>query len=430
MGCVARRLRKRRAIPLGCALAALWAAPAGAQSDLKLFTAESFELAADARMVAVDGEKSWTEGGFGKLRSGSDGDRDFLVQPQLGNVSLVWKPQFTWSLGAIVVGSLQGGQRTEAGLSQAYLTLRPMRSSKLAFSARAGLMWPPVSLEHEGADWHVKDSITPSAINSWIGEEVRPVAIEGTLAATLGEHKLRATAALMAANDTSGTLLTFRGWALHDRTTLAFRRQPLPPLDADAAAYQAPFTHPLLDVGPGFARRPGYYAKLSWQPPIPVRIELFRYDNEANPEVANADLEWGWRTWFNEVGLVAELGSGAELKAQALEGRTRMGYAEDGRRSVDNRFRSAFVLFSRPFGPVTVTGRVDAFDTRNRGSEIRSEYDDTGWSAMVAAKREWKHFSVLVELLHVSSKRDNREDAGLSPHQHQTQLQAEVRMHW
>ena len=58
-------------------------------------------------------------------------------------------------------------------------SFRPMRGSKIAFSARAGLMWPPVSLEHEGADWHVKDSITPSAINSWIGEEVRPVAARG-----------------------------------------------------------------------------------------------------------------------------------------------------------------------------------------------------------------------------------------------------------
>ena len=72
-------------------------APASA-SDLKLFTADSIELTGDVRLVAVDGEKSWVDGGFGKLRSGSDGDRDFEVQPQLGNVSLVWKPQFTWSL--------------------------------------------------------------------------------------------------------------------------------------------------------------------------------------------------------------------------------------------------------------------------------------------------------------------------------------------
>jgi hypothetical protein len=428
MVCVGKRLRLRSALPLGCALAALWQTPANAGSDLKLFMRDSFELSGDLRLVAVDGEKSWVDGGFGKLRSGSDGD--LRVRPQLGNANLVWKPQFTWSLGAVVVGSLQGGGRTDAGLSQAYLTFRPMRSTKVGFTARAGLMWPPVSLEHEGADWHVKDSITPSAINSWIGEEVRPVAAEATIAASLGEHKLRATAALMAANDTSGTLLTFRGWALHDRTALAFRRQPLPPLDPVIAGYQAPFTHPLLDVGPGFARRPGYYAKLSWQPPVRVRIELFRYDNRANPEAVNAELEWGWRTWFNNAGLVADLGSATELKVQALQGRTRMGFAETGTRWIDNRFHAAFVLLTRSFGPIRLTARADAFDTRNRGSDVGSDYDDTGWSAMIAAKRDWSHFSGLVELLHVSSRRDDREDVGLAPRQRQTQLQAQLRMHW
>ena len=428
MSCAARRLRKTGAIPLGCALAALWAAPVAAESDLKLFTADAFELSGDLRLVAVDGEKSWVEGGFGKLRSGSDGD--LRVQPQLGNVNLVWKPQFTWSLGATIVGSVQGGQRTEAGLSQAYLTFKPMRSSKLAFSARAGLMWPPISLEHEGADWHVKDSITPSAINSWIGEEVRPVAAEATVAANLGEHKIRATAALMAANDTAGTLLTFRGWALHDRTTLAFNHQPLPPLDEPVEYYQAPYTHPLLDVGPGFAHRPGYYAKLAWQPPIPVRIEIFRYDNRADPEAVNEDLEWGWRTSFNNLGIVADLGSGAELKAQAMQGRTRMGTDETGERWINNRFRSAFVLLSRPFGRFGLSTRLDLFDTRNRGSDVREEYDDKGWSAMLAAKREWGHFTGLIELLHVSSRREDREEAGLDPRQHQTQVQAELRMRW
>ena len=234
----------------------------------------------------------------------------------------------------------------------------------------------------------------------------------------------------MAANDTAGTLLTFRGWALHDRTTLAFRRQPLPPLDGEIAEYQAPFTHPLIDLHAGFAHRPGYYAKFSWQPPIPVRIELFRYDNRANPQDVNADLEWGWNTSFNHAALVADLGSGAELKAQALQGRTRMGFADAGRRWADNRFRSAFVLLTRPFGTVRLSGRVDVFDTRNRGSDVGDEYDDTGWSAMVAAQRSWAHFTGLIELLHVSTKREDREEAGLEPRQRQTQLQAEVRMHW
>jgi hypothetical protein len=430
MSCVARHLRIGGAIPLGCAVAALWVSPANADADLKLFTPANFELSGDVRLVAVDGEKSWVNGGFGKLRSGSHGDGDFLVQPQLGNASLVWKPQFTWSLGAVVVGSLQGGQRTQAGLSQAYLTYRPMRSSDVAFSARAGLMWPPVSLEHEGADWHVRDSITPSAINSWIGEEVRPLAAEATLATTVGDHKLRATAALIAANDTAGTLLTFRGWALHDRTTLAFNRQPLPP-NEDFAGIQAPYTHPLLDIRRGFARRIGYYAKLAWQPPVPFRLELFRYDNRAYPEdVTDVGPEWGWRTRFNHLGLVADLGSGTELKAQAIDGTTHMGFPMPERRWVDERFRAAYAMLDHNVGKLTFAVRGDVFGTRNRGSIWTDEYDEHGWSAMVSARRDWSHVTGLVELLHVWSKTPAREYAGDEERQPQTQLQAEVRMHW
>ncbi len=418
----------RVALPLGCAIAALWATSASAEAELKLFTPDTLELTGDIRLVAVDGEKSWVNGGFGKLRSGSNGD--WKVEPQLGNVNLIWQPQFTWSLSATVVGSLQGGQRTEGGLGQAYLSFRPMRGNRLAFSARAGLMWPPVSLEHEGADWHVKDSITPSAINTWIGEEVRPVAAEGTVAATLGQHSLRATAAIMAANDTAGTLLTFRGWALHDRTTLAFNRQPLPPLDGDLAFIQAPFTHPLLDLHSGFAHRPGYYAKLSWQPPVPVRIELFHYDNRANPEDFNLDMEWGWRTQFTDAGAVGDLGGGTQLKAQALTGRTRMGFPTDGRRWVDNRFRSAYAMLVHSSGKIGIAARVEGFDTHNRGSLADDEYDETGWSAMLAGKHQWGPVTGLLELLHVSSKREDREEAGLKPRQRQTQLQAEVRIRW
>ncbi len=429
MARAAKRLLVRSAIPLGCALAALWPSPAQADSGLDLFSPSTLELSGDLRLVGVDGERSWIDGGFGKLRSGSDGD--FRVRPQLGNVSLVWKPQFSWSLGATIVGSLQGGERTEPGLSQAYFTFKPMRGEKIALSARAGLMFPPVSLEHEGADWRVKDSITPSAINSWMGEEVRPVAVEGTLSATIGQHRVRATAAAMAANDTSGTLLTFRGWALHDRVTLAFKRQRLPPLDEVVAGYQAQFTHPLLDVGNGFADRPGYYAKLEWQPPIPVRFELFRYDNRADPEAVNQDLEWGWRTAFNHIGIVARLGGETTLKAQAMDGRTRMGFVEAvGRRWVDNRFRSAFVLLTRPIGPFGLATRIESFETRNHGSDIRDEYNDTGWAAMVAGTRDFGQFTGLVELLHVSSRREDRANLGLDPRQHQTQLQAEVRTRW
>lgn len=414
---------------MACALDFAGAAPAHAETNTRLFTPDTVEVFGDLRLVALDGERSWLDGGFGKLRSGSEGD--LTVKPEFGNLTIAWRPQLSWALSATVVGAVQGGERTQAGISEAYLSFRPMRGSNTAFSARAGLMWPPVSLEHEGADWHVADSITPSAINSWIGEEVRPIAGEATVTVNLGINKLTFTGAAMAANDTAGTLLTFRGWALHDRTTLAFASQPLPPLSGMSAIIQAPYTHPLLDIPSGFAERPGYYAKLAWRPPAPIRMELFRYDNRANPEAKKEEgPEWGWRTAFNNLGAVAQLDSRTTLKAQAIEGRTVMGYPMDGLRWIDCRFRSAYVLATHKFGNVGLTARAEAFETRNHGSVVDDEYDEGGWSAMLAVKRQFGLATGLVELLHVSSRRDDREDVGLNPRQDQTQLQAQLRMHW
>jgi hypothetical protein len=107
-----------------------------------------------------------------------------------------------------------------------------------------------------------------------------------------------------------------------------------------------------------------------------------------------------------------------------------MGFVEDGRRWVDNRFRSAFAMLVKRFGHTSVAIRAEVFDTRNRGSLVAKDYDESGWSAMLAAKRRFGPVTGLAELLHVSSRRAGREQLGLSPRQSQTQLQAQVRMHW
>ena len=411
------------------ALSLLLASSPCAAADLDLFSAETLNLSGTVRLSATTGEESWVDGGYGKLGTSGGGD-GLSFKPQIGEINLAWQPRFSWSLSATVVGTLQGGERPEAGIEQAYVSFRPMRGERHRISARAGLLWPAVSLEHEGADWHVRDTITPSAINSWIGEEVRPLAAEITATTFAGAHQLSATAAVFAANDTSGTLLTFRGWALHDRTTLAFRRMPLPYLPEEMEELQARFTHPLLDVGPGFARRPGYYAKLAWQPPVPVRLELFRYDNRADPEAVNAELEWGWRTKFDHVGAVADLGRGTRLKLQALNGSTTMGMTEQDGIWVDNRFRSAFILASHDFASGGIAARFDAFDSRQHGSLMDEEYNETGWAATLAGHRDFGPATGLVELVHVSSSRERPEEMELVPRQRQTSLQAELRLHW
>ena len=403
------------------------ATPVAAQS-LQLLSPETVSATGTISLAATNGEGSWVNGGFGKLStSGSDGE--FKIKPLLSEANLIWQPRFGWALSGTVVGTFHGGERNDVGISEAFLSYKPLGAPATKISARAGLMWPPVSLEHEGADWHVRDTITPSAINSWIGEEVRPVAVEATVSRHLGEHQLSATAAVFAANDTAGTLLTFRGWALHDRKTIAFRRQPLPPFEEEDEGYQAHFTHPLLDVAPGFADRPGYYAKLAWQPPVPIRVELFHYDNRANPEDVNQDVEWGWRTHFTNAGVAAEV-AGTQVRAQAMTGRTRMGMLEEGRRWIDMRFRSAFLLVTRPVGSFGIAGRVEAFGTRHKGSWWGGEYDENGWAATLSGKRDFGRVTGLVELIHVASDNPAREHVGIDPQQEQTRLRADLRLRW
>lgn len=400
------------------------ASPASA-SSVALLTPGTLFISGDTRVGSADGERSWTDGGFGKLRNG-DG-----TSAPLGNADLVWQPQLGWLLSATVVASAQGGKHSEVGISEAYLTVRPRPAGPIRTTVRAGLIWVPLSLEHGGPDWHVLDTITPSAVNSWVGEELLPATVQGNVEARVGLHRLTFTAAAFAANDTAGALLTFRGWALHDRRTLAGRSQPLPPLADEIAEYQPRYTHPLLDVKTGFARRPGYYAKLAWEPPLPFRLELLRYDNRGDPAAANENREWAWRTRFSHIGTVVRLGGDTRLTAQALTGRTRMGLEKPTGIWIDNRFRSAFALLSRQRGPLTLAGRVEAFGTRQRGSVVTSDESEHGWAATLAAKRALgSHLTAAAEMLHVDSRRESRLRAGDRPHQPQTQLQLMLRASW
>jgi hypothetical protein len=107
-----------------------------------------------------------------------------------------------------------------------------------------------------------------------------------------------------------------------------------------------------------------------------------------------------------------------------------MGFPMPVRRWVDDRFRSAYLLVDHSVGKLTVSARADLFGTRNRGSIWSDEYDEHGWSGMLAVKRDWSHVTGLVELLHVWSKTPAREYVPEDERRWQTQLQAQVRMHW
>ena len=413
---------------------AFGASQAAAAGGFELLSPETLTLSGDVRLIAVDGERSWVDDGFGKLRySGTSGDNAgaFRVLPRLGEIDVVWQPRFGWALSGTIAAVAQDKGGIEGGLSEAYLSYKPLGGGPVKLSARAGLMWPPVSLEHSGADWAVTETITPSAINSWIGEEVKVIGLEASFATKLGEHELTAIAALFDVNDTAGALLAFRGWALHDVKALAFQSQPLPKLNEFMEYAQPRYSHPIKEMDGGFFSRPGYYVKLSWQPPLPVRLEMLHYDNGSDPESVNAELEWGWRTRFDNLGLVADLSPFTQLRAQAMRGRALMGFEEEGRIWIDTRFRSAFALITQQLGKGSLSGRVEVFATRHHGSAITSNDDENGYAATIAVRRSLgEHASVFVEALRISSKHDARLRDALSSRQVQTQLQGAFRVRW
>ena len=175
-------------------------------------------------------------------------------------------------------------------------------------------------------------------------------------------------------NDTSGTLLAFRGWALHDEKATAFSLQPLPPLDAFMLYAQAPRTRPALEIDD----RPGFYAKLGWSGPA-LRVSAFYYDNRGDPEAVNADLQWGWRTRFGQVAVQLKPDARTTLTSQAMTGTTLMGYPNPTRIWVDTQFRSAFLLATRRLGDASsVSARAEVFGTRGRGSVLGAETDEDG----------------------------------------------------
>ena len=406
--------------------------PASAQ-DYGDPSGRALTVVGDLRVVAVDGERSWIDGGFGKTRFGPDQpNATHTLHADLLPVEgdLVWSPQLGWRFGATIAVTAQNGQEHAVDLSEAFLTYRHDPIGKLRVHARAGLFWPPISLEHSGPEWAVTEMITPSAINSWVGEEVKVAAGEATASLPLGPGggwgRLSATAAIFGLNDTAGTLLAYRGWALHDEKATAFGRQPLPPLDPFSVFVQAKATRPVIELD----NRPGYYLRLGWAPDERIRLHAFYYDNRGDPEAVTADLQWGWRTHFIEAGGSAMLGTATKLTVQGLSGHTVEGFAMPTQLWSDMRFRSDFALLTQTIGRGSVSGRIKGFDTHSDGSVLGVDESEYGWAATLAARRAFgPHVTVLAEALHVDSRRDARRRSGLDPHQPQTVLQLALRLH-
>lgn len=388
-----------------------------ARAEAELFSRDTISGIIDLRLGSADGEKAWIDGGLGKARFGDGG------KLALGEASIVWNPRFTTRLGAIVIAQSQQGQDRIIDAGEAYLTWRGDPQSSVRLSGRAGLMYPPISLEHDGLEWSVPDTITPSAINSWVAEETKVVALEGTARGVLAGQHLTATVGVFTHGDTAGTLLAFRGWALHDLKSSASGDFPLPPLSPFMVRRQAPFTTSVRELD----GRAGVYGCIEWRPSPRLALDLFAYDNDGDRTSVD-NREWSWETRFYNLGVRWDPSNVTHLRAQALQGETLMGYANANGIWIDVGFQSAYLSVTRDLGPGALTARLDQFSTTDRTNKAVDDNAEHGWAALAAYRWDVRpDLHLLVEAMRIDSDRPERVRLGEAPQQTQTVVQTALR---
>jgi hypothetical protein len=335
---------------------------------------------AAARGLVVEGQRSWLEGGFGRLTEGAGEPNDALpaVRGQL-HLGLDWKPGAVWLVRAsgVVQGEPDSSLGRRGGVVEAFAQVQPDLTDRTLLRLRAGVFFPQTSLENVDRLWQSPYTITLSAWNTWIGEEARTIGLESAWTLQGARDRLEIAAAVSGANDASGALLAWRGFAWGDRLTTVGEVLPLPPLPTlraggDFASQRDDGTRPVDELD----GRPGWQARARYAREGRFRLQAAYTDNRGDRALHRG--QYAWRTRFGQAGLEAQLGPDVTLVAEAAVGETGMGLPPPAPR-VDLRFRAGYALLSWSRGPVRVSGRVEAFDNDDRDGVAEPDQED-GWA--------------------------------------------------
>jgi hypothetical protein len=379
-----------------------------------------WEVDVDVRLVNSDGQKSFVNGGLGTLRfdrtqSGLRlGRARFALSEAVGEV---------WSL-RLDASAWGDDDRNPVDLTEAYLQFRPYPFAGFRFRLKAGAFYAPISLENRAAGWESPYTLSYSAINTWLGEELRTIGVEGQLD-WLGTHTghdfdLALVGGLFGWNDPAGTVIATRGFDLSDRQTTLFGRVgssdsgPLKPIE-------------LFHEIDG---RPGYYAGVEGRYLDRVVIRALHYDNRADPSVFDSAIHnSAWATHFNSVGLRAESASGWTFIAQWLDGET---YSEPLGMDMTWPFRARFALLSRQIRNHRLSIRYDSFAVDSGSDDGDGAQHGHAWTAAYVFEPDthwpdvkWK---VTLEWLRVTSDAPYRAiELGARSAATETQVQLAVR---
>ena len=391
---------------LPCLSACLWAGYAAAGDQLNVIG----EL--DVRWIHATGETSYLNGGVGTLRF--DPDHEDL---RLGHAFLAPRLRLTDAVTLHAVVDAYGDHdRNPVDLSEFWAELRPFPTSPLRWRARIGAFHMPVSLENRGAGWSSVYSITPSALNTWMGEEFRTIGAEvearwlGASSEYLGDFAV--VAAAYGWNDPAGLLVAERGFALTDRPSTLFGGLGRPPQT---------FYHEI-------DRKPGYYGGLSWRHHDRLEIRALRYDNKADPGTSTVAGGGAWRTRFSSFGGRLEPTVHWTFIAQYVDGDTVIGPDSDAFNQFRMTYHVAFGLASYEWGAKRLTIRFDDFGTHQRSGFFGPPANESGHAWTAAWMHDLgEHCQLAAEWIRVWSQFPPRAMFGVPPALIESQVQISLR---
>ena len=358
---------------------------------------------------------SWLKGGFGKLDNGGGGGKSIApVGQALADLRLDFDP----SLGVFATARFAPDQHAPLDVLEAYLRYQPVSTPTWLWSVKLGAFFPPISLENESVGWTSPWTLTPSAINSWVGDELRTIGGETKVEWRYGSGALGLTGAVFGWNDPAGALLADRGWVFDSRPIGLFGEPRVP----DVLASQTPLREePFKEIG----GQPGWYAGASLRQDELGRLTALYYDNRANPALLNGS-DFGWRTKFTSIGLETGIGD-VVLLAQGMAGSTEIDPVPNFRSVTD--FQAAYLLAGYYFGDFRIAGRVDVFATQvhtRLGGSGPGEHG--GALALSGSWNPVRWLRLSTELMHVESSSGQRIAAGLSPRASESQVQFVTRI--
>lgn len=289
-------------------------------------------------------------GGFALLRpqtqsTGVPLDEDAIsAQVQLG---IDWRPApaFGAHVHLLARNDEDGSRRGRVGVVEAFVEANANIGSSDRLRILGGAFFLPTSRENIDSLWESPYTITPSALNSWMGEEFRPIGVDVSWRHRLqGGSALTGGATVYRGNDTFGALPIDRGWALTDRWAL---------LGEHLYVNGRVFT----SISAETDGRLGWSARGKWNNDRGA-IQLTRIDNRSDARLYGDLLNWATR--YNIVGADYTLGAWTVI-GEAAWGTTAV-ERRSGRRS--SPIRSNYLLVSRRFSNMRASVRFDEFRGR------------------------------------------------------------------